>query len=97
MQNSVELQEWFFVKRNAIEVAYVDAPFAQAVTHGLVWKIRIVLFAREPFLLCGGDDFSIAHETCRAIVIKSGQAQNVHDSDSIRTFSLMGGKVSWRG
>jgi hypothetical protein len=37
-----------------------------------------VFFAGEPFLLGGGDNLSIAHQAGGAVVVKGGDAENVH-------------------
>jgi hypothetical protein len=47
-----------------------------------------VLLAREPFLLRGGDDLSVTHQTGGAVVVKGGEAQNIY-----RAFP--GGRGNW--
>ena len=71
VQNAVELEERLFVERHEVEVADFEAAFTQTVSDCILRKTGVVLLAREPFLLGGGDDFSVAHETRCAVVIKS--------------------------
>src|ERR1041384_6902937 len=78
VQDPIELQKRLLVERDVIKIADVDAAFAQAIIDRAFWKIGVVFFARESFLLRGGDDFSIANETSRAVVIKSRDAENIH-------------------
>ena len=52
------------------------------------WKSRIVLDAREAFLLCRGDDLAIAQQRRRAVVIKGGNAENQHGSTRQRLVNL---------
>jgi hypothetical protein len=46
--------------------------------------IRVVLYAAEPFFLSGGNDFCVAHQACRAVVVEDGQSQDVHEQGLIR-------------
>src|SRR5262249_19328487 len=72
VQNPVEFQERLFVERHIVELIDVDAAFAEAISHGLLRKTRVVLFSCESFLLGCRDDFSFAHQACRTVVIKRG-------------------------
>ena len=71
VQNAVELEERLFVERHKVEVADFEAAFSQAVLDCILRETGVVFLAREPFLLGGGDDFSVAHEAGCAVVIKS--------------------------
>jgi len=46
--------------------------------HGVIGEGRVVLFAREPLLLRGGDDLPVAHQARRAVMMKGGQSKDVH-------------------
>ena len=78
MEDPVEFQERLLVKRDVIQVADFDAAFAEAVFDGLGGEGGIVFFAREPFLLGGGDNLAIANQARGAVVVKSRKAEDVH-------------------
>ena len=70
VQNPVEFQERLFIERHTTELVHADASFAQAIPHRVLRKTRIMFFACESFLLRRRDDFAVAHQACRAVVIK---------------------------
>src|SRR5262249_33477860 len=78
VQDAIELQERLFVERDIIEIADADAAFTKAIINGMLRETRVVFFARESFLLRGRNDSSIPYQTSRAVVIKSGDSENVH-------------------
>ena len=84
MQNPVEFQERLFVERHILELLHVDAAFAEAIHHCVLRKTRIMLFARESFLLRRCYDFSVAHQACRAVMIKSGETEDIHKRRLVR-------------
>ena len=51
-------------------------PIARGSTGGMTRKGGVVLLARETLLLRGGDDFAVAHQRGRAIVIIGGDAED---------------------
>jgi hypothetical protein len=71
VQNPVEFQERLFVERHTIKLVHADASFAEAIPHSVLRKTRIMFFACESFLLRRRDNFAVAHQACRAVVIKS--------------------------
>ena len=79
MQNPIEFQERLFVERHVIELIDVEAAFTKAISHRVLRKTRVVLFACESFFLGRCNDFSFAHQACRAVVIKSGQTEDIRE------------------
>ena len=67
-----------FRKRDVVQVAGLDAACAQAIFHGVFGKGHVVFLAGEPFLLRGGDNLSVAHQARGAVVVKGGEAEDVH-------------------
>src|SRR4030081_1176054 len=53
VQNTVELQKWFFVESDEVEIADFDTTFAQTVFNRVLGKRGVVFLARESFLLRG--------------------------------------------
>jgi hypothetical protein len=60
-----ELRARPVVERHVIEVGGGDAAFAQAIGDGILREMVIVLLAREPFFLRGGDNAPVAQQHCR--------------------------------
>ncbi len=78
VQNPVKLQERLLIEGNKVQLASLDAAFAQTILHGVFGENRIMFFAGEAFLLRCGNDLAVAHQAGRAVVVKSGEAQDVH-------------------
>src|SRR5579871_1267283 len=82
-EQPLELQERLVVKNNKIDIAERAAGLYQAILGRVRWKSGIVLLAREALLLRGRDNFAIAHQRRGAVVIKSGDSQNLHVSGGL--------------
>ena len=78
-EEAFAFQERFFVKRDKIDISRRDQP-AQRDTgaDGVDRELSVMFLAGEPFLLCRSNDFFIAHKARGAVVIKRGDAENVH-------------------
>src|ERR1700720_937428 len=76
LEETFELQQRFFIKNNEVQVLGLNPSLTQTVIHSLFWKIEVVLLSRETLLLGCRDDFSVHYQRCRAIMIKSGKAEN---------------------
>ena len=70
VQEAVELEKRFSVERDAIHGSEFQVAFAQTVFNGVFGKRRVMFLAREPFLLRGGENLSVAHQARGAVVIK---------------------------
>ena len=78
LQQALEFEERFFVKNDMRQFGRGDAGLAQAILNRMAGKARIVLFAAEALFLSGGNDAALVDEAGCAVVIKGGDAQNVH-------------------
>src|SRR5687767_1674968 len=87
MEDAIELQKRLFIESDVANVFDANAPFTQAIVNGMFGKAGIVLFAREAFLLGSSDDRTVAHETGRAVVVKS---RNAEDVDLVGRADLLG-------
>jgi hypothetical protein len=65
-QQPRELQNRLVVEHHGIELRREQAGLAETELNRLRREIRIVLFAGEPFLLCGADDFSVTSSAAAA-------------------------------
>ncbi len=78
LQDALELQKRLVVKSNQIEPLGVDPRLFQTEFDGVPGKRKIVLFPREALLLRGAQDLAVPHQAGGAIVVKGGDAQNIH-------------------
>src|SRR5439155_7071737 len=76
VQDPIKFQERFFIKNYKINFLNPDASLPQAIFDCGPGKGGIMFFAGETFLLCRSNNLSIANQARRAIVVKSGNAQN---------------------
>src|ERR1700749_3011932 len=67
-QQSFELEERLFVKRDCREFAVFEARFFENITAGMNRKGRVVLSACKPLFLSGGDNFAI-NQDCRSTIV----------------------------
>src|ERR1051325_2556461 len=94
VKQTVEFEEWFFVKSDKIDVADGDAALLQAVFNRFVREIWVVFFARETFFLGGSLDFAVLDEASRAVVVESGNPQDAYVLTVAR--HLCGNRISAR-
>ena len=78
LQQAFEFQDRLVVERDVIQVIRGDASLAKAERRGRFRKAMVVLLAREPFFLRGGDDLAVADQAGGGVVIERGQTQDVH-------------------
>ena len=70
--------ERLIVKGSVIDLIDVDLRCFQASADCMCGKRGIVFFTRKPFLLRGGNDLPVLDQAGSAIVIKSGNTENIH-------------------
>src|SRR5262249_50387829 len=61
---------------DVVQILREHSRLAQAIGHGVRWKPRVVLFARKPLLLGGGEDITVADEGSRAVMIERGNPKD---------------------
>jgi hypothetical protein len=74
-----EFNERFLVETDVVDVLDEKFAFGETVLNRVGGKPLIVLATREPLLRCSGDDLTVAHEARRRVVVKGGNAEDVHD------------------
>src|SRR5688572_954039 len=79
-ENALELEQGLVVEPDVVEIASCNLSLAQAEVDGVTREAGIALHAREALLLHGGDDFAVAHEARRTVVVEGGNPQDVHIS-----------------
>ncbi len=70
MEDAIKFDERLLVKGHTVHLRQRNAALPQAILDRVSGERRVVLFAREPFLLCRSDDLAIAHQARGAIMIK---------------------------
>ena len=78
LEQALELQKRLVVEGDPIDLVEVDPPFLQAVRERVLGEGGIVLLAREPLLLGGGDELAVHQQRGRAVVVERRQAENAH-------------------
>ena len=76
-QQPRELQNGLVVKHHRVQLRSGQRGVLKAELNGQLREVGIVFLAREPFLLCGAEDFTVAHQGRRGIVIVGRDAENV--------------------
>src|SRR5437667_1487832 len=71
-----ELHERLLVEANQIDLVYSDAALAQAVRDRMRRKACVVLLAREPLFLSGGNDVAVDKEACGRVVVVSRNSED---------------------
>ena len=84
LEQALELQERLVVERDVVDPVEIGAAFAQAILDRVLGEGGIVLLAREPLLLRGGDELAVGDQRSRAVVIERRQAEDLH-SAALRT------------
>src|SRR5688572_20271826 len=74
-QQALELEERLVVKCHCRERIVLHTRFFENIANGISRKRRIVLLAREPFLLRRRCDFTVNEERCCAVVVVSRDAE----------------------
>ena len=77
LEDALELEQRLVVEPDVMQVTCGDPSSPQAVLDGPRREARIALDPREPLFLRGGDDLAVGHETGGAVVIVSGNAEDV--------------------
>ncbi len=78
LEDAVELEERLVVEGDQVELAGGDPAFLQAVVDGVLREVEVVLLAREALFLGGRDDAPVLDEAGGAVVVESGDSENVH-------------------
>lgn len=78
LEQALELQERLVVEGDVIDLGQADAGLVQAITQGVQREARVVLAAREAFLLGGGDDHTVAQQCGCAVMVVAGEAEDEH-------------------
>jgi hypothetical protein len=73
-EDSFELDKWFVIKANIVQIGYLNSAFFQTKLNGIVGERGVVFFSSEPFFLCGGDYFTIANEAGGGVMVESGDS-----------------------
>jgi hypothetical protein len=76
-QQAGEFQHRLVIENDAVQVRRLQPAVTQAKLDGLPRKIRLVLDARKPFFLRGGDDLAVAQQRGGGVVVIGGNAQDV--------------------
>ena len=72
LEQAREFQHWLVIKHNRIQVLHPQISLLQAVMDCLNGKLGIVFLTGETLLLRGGNNFSMANQGRRRIMIKCG-------------------------
>lgn len=59
-----------------VQIFYTYFCFFKTIFYRVNRKSRVVFFSGETLLLCCGKDFSIPHNTCCAVMVKTGNAKD---------------------
>jgi hypothetical protein len=78
LEQTLELQERLVVEGDVIDLVEPDAALGQAVLDRFLGKARIVLLAREPLFLGGGEKLAVGDQRGRAVVVERRQAEDPH-------------------
>ena len=78
LEQAFKFQKGLIVKSDDLHIVNGDARFLQAIRNRIFREALIVFFTRKPLLLCGGNNDPVFNETCRAIVLKSRNAEYIH-------------------
>ena len=76
--DAAELGDRFVVERHRIQIIRSQSRFLEAVLHGMNGEAVVVFLPGEPFLLCGGNDFTIPQQRRGGVMVKRADSQNVH-------------------
>src|SRR5207237_2107459 len=77
-QDPVELDEGLLVENDPVEILAPELASPEAELDGADRKVRVVLDAREAFLLGGGGHDAVLNQRGRGIVEEARDTQNVH-------------------
>ncbi len=77
-QDAIELQHRPFVEHHGVQAVGFDPGGSEAPLDRTQREARVVLAAREPFLLNGGDGHAIDDEGGRGVVIVGRDAEDRH-------------------
>ena len=82
LEQAFEFQKRLFVKHDMVEFICADPCLGEAIANGGRGKGRIVLPAREPLFLGGGDDVAVDHEGRSAVVVECRNPEDAHGRPS---------------
>jgi hypothetical protein len=77
LQQSLELDQRLVVEDHMIQVRQRDAASVQTVADRIGRKARVVLLAREAFLLRGSQDLAVAHQAGGTVVVVCGDTEDM--------------------
>ena len=77
-QDALELQERLLEEDDIAEIGCIDAGLGHDVADGVRRELRVMLAAREAFLLGGGHELTIPQQRGGGVVKEAGDAENVH-------------------
>ena len=80
-QKALELDERFLVKNDVIHVLQLATGFFEAVADRVDGKPGVVLLAGKALLLGRADNPAVFNQGSGGIVVKRGNAENLHQSD----------------
>ena len=80
VRNARKFDDGLVVECNRIQVpsAGADAALGQAVTDGINREAGVVFLPREPFFLCRREDLPVLKDAGSAVMIKGGNAKDLH-------------------
>src|SRR5688572_6357570 len=76
LEQPLEFEHRLVVKAHVVELPRSESRLPQAVIHGVLRKLRVVLFARESLFLRGGNDLAVDDERRGRVVVERGNAEN---------------------
>src|SRR6266487_2516431 len=77
LQDPLELEQRLVVKSNVCQVRSADPSGLEAVLRGVLREPGVAFLPREALFLRRCDDHAVAQQASGAVVIKSGDAENV--------------------
>jgi hypothetical protein len=77
LEDALELEQRLVVEADVVQILRLDARRLQAVLHRARREIRISLLPGEPLLRAGSDDLAVLHQGGGAVVVVSGDPENV--------------------
>ena len=82
----LEFQKRLVVEGDVVEFGGRDSSVLQAELDGARREAMVMLLAREALFLRGGQEFAVAHEARRGVVVVGRDAKDVHASLRARDF-----------
>ena len=77
-QNAIEFAERLLKEDDVVQILPIDSGLIQAESNCMFWKAVVVLELRESLFFCRRDEYSIAQQCCRGIMVVTRNPEYVH-------------------